>query len=133
MGVVWHDPTVIQNEVWTGTAVIAASLSFSLFALYSTLIRRWLRGYLKFVVVIGGWLVLFAVQLAYIASRGTIVYGVFYDEVTGEVSYAVAENPMVLPVAFTAVATAVVSVMSALISHLYEVYARAWKRAFGVH
>lgn len=130
MAVVWHDPNVVQREVWVGTVIIVVSIVFMLFSLYALLVRRRLRGYLKFIVVLGGWIVLFAVQLAYISTHSVVVYGVYYNETDVTYVYAVAQNPMVIPVATVTIATAIVVIASILVSHLYEVYGRMWRRIY---
>jgi hypothetical protein len=130
--VVWHDPGVIQRDVWLGTAIIIASVAFTLFVFYAVLVRRRLRGYARLLVCLGGWLVLFAVQLAYVSAHGAIVYGVYYNEATGEYEYAVAQNPMMAPVIAVTVATALVVISSVLVAHLYEVYGRVARRVYYV-
>jgi multisubunit Na+/H+ antiporter MnhC subunit len=132
MAVVWHDPTLIQREVWIGTGIIVASMVFTILSLYSLVIKRWLRGYSKFVVILGGWLALFAVQLTYISAHSVIVYGVYYNETSGEYVYATAPNPMAIPVAVVMVATAIVVIASVLVVHNYEVYRRIIRRAYYV-
>jgi hypothetical protein len=130
MAVVWHDPNVVQREVWVGTVIIVVSIVFMLFSLYALLVKRRLRGYLKFIVVLGGWIVLFAVQLAYISTHSVIVYGVYYNETDATYVYAVAQNPIIIPVATVTIATAIVVIASILVSHLYEVYGRIWRRIY---
>jgi len=122
--IVWHDPTAIQREVLLGTVVIVVSLVFSIFSIYSTVYRTRFRGYRKFVVLLGGWVVLFAFQLAYLASRATIIYGVAFNVTSGEIVYATTGNPMALPVAAVTILTAVTVIASLLIAHTREQYGR---------
>ncbi len=133
MAVVWHDPNIVQREVWIGTAIIVASIAFTLFALYALLIRRMIRGYLKFIVVFGGWIALFAVQLAYLSAHSVIVYGVYYNETDGRYLYSVTQNPVALPVAAVTIATAIVVNASLLVSHLYEVYGEIYRRVYRIY
>jgi hypothetical protein len=130
MAVVWHDPTLIQREVWVGTGIIVASMVFTIFSLYSLVIKRWLRGYSKFVVILGSWLALFAVQLTYISAHSVVVYGVYYNETSGEYVYATAPNPMAIPVVAIMVATAIAVIASVLVAHNYEIYRRIIRRAY---
>ena len=115
--VVWHDPGAVQREVLYGSAVIVASIVFTIFSIYATAFRTRFAGYRGVVVVFGGWLILFTVQLAYIASRATIVYGVSFNATSGEFTYSTAENPMALPVALITIATAVAVIASLLIMY----------------
>ncbi len=130
MAVVWHDPGVVQREALIGTFIIVVSVVFTLFSLYMLLVKRRLRGYGKFIVALGGWIVLFTVQLAYISTCGVIVYGVYYDEVSGEYSYSVVQNPMIMPVIAVTIATAFVVISSVLIAHIYEVYGKILRRIY---
>jgi multisubunit Na+/H+ antiporter MnhC subunit len=132
MTVVWHDPTLIQREVWIGTGIIVTSMVFTIFSLYSLVIKRWLRGYSKFVVILGGWLVLFAVQFAYLAAHSVVIYGVYYNETSGEYVYATTPNPMAIPVVAVMVATAIAVIASVIVVHNYEVYRRIIRRAYYV-
>jgi hypothetical protein len=128
MGVVWHDPGVIQGEIWVGTVIVAVSVAFSIFSLYSTAVKRgWLRGVKRYVVLLGGWILLLTFQLSYLSSRYVVVYGVLYDEATSSFSYATVENPMWLPVLAVTVSTAVVTIGSFLIGLIYDYYSKmAW-------
>ena len=125
MGVVWHDPGVIQREVWAGTVIVAVSVAFSIFSLYSTAVKRgWLRGVKRYVVLLGGWIVLFTIQLSYLSSHYIVIYGVLYNETTSSFSYAVVENPMWFPVLVVTVSTAVVAIGSFLIGLIYDYYSK---------
>jgi len=118
--VVWYDPTLIQREVWVGTAVVSASVAFTVFSLYATLSRSsWLRRY-RLVVVLTGWVILFAVQLAYLSSSSTILYGVYYDEVLGNYIHYTTSNPMGPAVAGVTVATAVVCMATSVLAVVEE-------------
>jgi hypothetical protein len=125
VGVVWHDPGVIQREVWAGTVIVAVSVAFSIFSLYSTAVKRgWLRGVKRYVVLLGGWTVLFTIQLSYLSSHYIIVYGVLYNETTSSFSYTTVENPMWFPVLAVTVSTAVVAIGSFLIGLIYDYYSK---------
>ena len=117
---VWYDPTLIQREVWVGTAVVSASVAFTVFSLYATLSRSsWLRRY-RLVVVLTGWVILFAVQLAYLSSSSTILYGVYYDEVLGNYIHYTTSNPMGPAVVGVTVATAVVCIATSILAVVEE-------------
>ena len=125
MGVVWHDPGVIQREIWVGTVIVAVSVAFSIFSLYSTAVKRgWLRGVKRYVVLLGGWILLLTFQLSYLSSHYVVVYGVLYNETTSSFSYAVVENPMWFPVLVVTVSTAVVAIGSFLIGLIYDYYSK---------
>jgi phosphoribosylcarboxyaminoimidazole (NCAIR) mutase len=119
--------------VWIGTVIIVASIAFTLFVLYALLIRRMIRSYLKFIVVLGGWIALFAVQLAYLSAHSVIVYGVYYDEADGTYLYSMTRNPMAVSVAAVTIATAIVVNASLLVSHLYEVYGEIYRRMYRIY
>jgi len=124
--VVWHDPSAIQREVWVGTVVVIASVLFTVLVLYSAMATSgWVRKH-RLLLVLGAWAILFAVQLAYVATSETVFYGVYYDETTGEYTYYTAVNPMVVPVAAITVATAVVMVAFVLYIVLVD-----WGRRLG--
>ena len=129
-GVVWHDPSAIQRAVWKGTLIIAVSVAFMLFSLYSIAVRGgWLARY-RMLAVLGGWVILLMVQMAYVASSSTIVYGVYYNATSNSYIYYTAPNPAAVPVVGVIFVTAVVAIASFLIAYVRDQAVRMGRRRY---
>ena len=124
----WHDPSLLERVVWVGTAVIAISIVFSLFALYSTMVRTgWVARH-RMLVILGGWALVFTIQLAYIATNPVVVYGVFYNVTSRGFEYSTTPNPVLTPVIGVTLATGVVTVASFLTGYLRDQVVRMRRR-----
>jgi len=134
MQVIWNDPNIIKQEVWLGSLVIVFSVLYMFFAFYVSFFPPskpgFLRGVKRFPVLIMGWIVLFVVQLSYIASRGVIVYGVAFDETSMSYVYLTAENPMMAPVVGVTVLVAIAVLGVVLLAYSMEQYRRIVRRVY---
>jgi uncharacterized membrane protein len=132
--VIWNDPNLIKQEVWYGSLTIAVSVLYMFFVFYVSFFppRRpgFLAGVKRFPALLIGWLVLFIMQLSYIASRGVIVYGVAYNETSMSYEYLTAENPMMAPVIGITVVVAIIVIGVVLIAYSSEQFGRATRRVY---
>ena len=124
----WHDPSLLERVVWAGTAVIAISIVFCLFALYSTMVRTgWVARH-RMLVILGGWVLVFMIQLAYIATNPVVVYGVFYNVTSRGFEYSTTPNPVLTPVIGVTLSTGVVTIASFLTGYLRDQVVRMRRR-----
>jgi hypothetical protein len=134
MQVIWNDPNIIKQEVWLGSLVILFSTLYMFFAFYVSFFPpsrpSFLRGVKRFPVLIMGWILLFMIQLSYIASRGVIIYGVAFNETSMSYVYLTAENPMMAPVIGVTVVVAIAVLGVVLVAYSTEQYGRAIRRVY---
>jgi len=134
MQVIWNDPNIIKQEVWLGSLVILFSALYMFFAFYVSFFPpsrpSFLRGVKRFPVLIMGWILLFMIQLSYIASRGVIIYGVAFNETSMSYVYLTAENPMMAPVIGVTVVVAIAVLGVVLVAYSTEQYGRAIRRVY---
>ena len=127
MDATWSNPSVIQTEVFFGSLIIIVSIAYMVF---TTIVSFYpprsglLSGLKRFIVVIAGWIIVFVMQLAYISSRGVLVYGVVYNSTTGDFTYLTARNPMEVPVTAVMFVTAMYVLGLILIVYSMEQYKR---------
>ena len=134
MQVIWNDPNIIKQEVWLGSLVILFSVLYMFFAFYVSFFPpgrpSFLRGVKRFPVLIMGWILLFIIQLSYIASRGVIIYGVAFNETSMSYVYLTAENPMIAPVMGVTVVVAIAVLGVVLVAYSTEQFRRAIRRVY---
>ncbi|WP_448577132.1 hypothetical protein [Thermosphaera sp.] len=119
--VVWHDPSVVQNHVLYGATLISTSIAYTILSAFMVLHPpRRLRGMVRIIAILTGWLILLTMNLAYVSSYSTIVYGIGFDINTGEHIYHVAENPTTIPILAVTIATSIIILSIVLYAILSE-------------